>query len=115
MFGEVTAEEYDKYRGTCEEACEAAVAADPTLRLVRGHYFDFAWGMQAHWWTEKPDGTVHDPTKDQFPSKGTGMYEEFDGTAACENCGKEIREEDFVMCGHYPCCSDSCAMRLVGL
>lgn len=108
-------DDYAKYRGKCKEMSEALVAQDPTLRLVRGYYYDYDWGRQQHWWCEKPDGTVVDPTKDQFPSRGLGIYEEFDGTVECEECGRVVQEGDAVMCGNYPCCSDICACRLVGV
>lgn len=107
--------DYAKYRGKCKEMSEEAVAQDPSLRLVRGYYHCPFWGKQEHWWTVCPDGTVFDPTKDQFPSKGIGEYEEFDGWCVCEECGKKVKEEDAYMCGPYPCCSNECAMRLVGL
>lgn len=63
------ADDYLKYRGKCKEFCEAAIAKDSALALVRGHYFDFQWGEQPHWWTVRTDGTIYDPTKDQFPSR----------------------------------------------
>ncbi len=108
-------EGYRQFRGKCREMSEALVKDDPTLRLVRGHYLDPHWGEQAHWWCEKPDGTVVDPTAAQFPSNGHGMYVEFDGTFECENCGKPVAEKDAVPCGSYPVCSNECAFRLVGL
>jgi len=108
-------EDYMRYRGKCKEMSEAAVAADPTLRLVRGHYHCPWWGKQPHWWTVRPDGTVYDPTARQFPSKGTGDYVEFDGRVACSNCGKEGVEEDFSFESNYAFCSTACHMRFVGL
>lgn len=107
--------DYAKYRGKCKEFSEALILSRPdlNLRLVRGYYYDYAWGQQAHWWCEAPDGTRHDPTKDQFPSKGRGVYEEFDGFYECEVCGERVAEADMVPCGSYPTCSDRCAMRLV--
>lgn len=109
-------EGYAKYRGKCQEYCEAAILDDPSLALVRGYYYEPIWGTrEEHWWTKRPDGTIFDPTREQFPSKGMGAYEEFDGWLSCEECGKEIREEEAYMCGRYPCCSNACAMRLVGL
>lgn len=106
---------YTKYRGKCREMCEALLSKDPSLTLVRGHYYDTEWGEQQHWWCVDKNGAIVDPTKDQFPSKGLGLYIPFDGICTCENCGKEIREEDAVICGPYPVCSDACAFRLVGL
>lgn len=107
--------DYERFRGKCKELSEAACAADPSLRLARGHYRDAIWGEQEHWWCVRPDGSIHDPTKDQFPTKGNGEYVEFDGWCSCAECGRAIREEDAYMAGYYPCCSGSCAMRLVGL
>lgn len=109
-------EGYAKYRGKCKELSEAAVAKDSSLRLVRGYYYEPIWGtIEQHWWTVREDGTIYDPTKDQFPSRGLGTYEEFDGWYNCEECGKEIEEKDAVYCGNYVVCSNQCAMRLVGL
>lgn len=100
--------DYMKYRGRCKEFSEALCQKDPTLRLVRGHYFCPIWGEQAHWWCERPDGTIVDPTKDQFPSKGIGQYVEFDGKFSCEFCGNEVLEEDACMVEHHVYCSDRC-------
>ena len=106
---------YMKYRGKCKEFCEALIKEDPTLTIARGYYFDFEWGEQSHWWCKKPDGTIVDPTKDQFPSKGMGTYEEFKGTFKCSECRKEIAEQHGIIMGNYIVCSDACALRLVGL
>lgn len=62
--------DYLKYRGKCKKLAEAAVAEDPTLRLVRGYYTCPMWRTtEPHWWCERPDGTIVDPTKDQFPER----------------------------------------------
>ena len=72
---------YQAFRGKCKEYAEAACASDPSLRLVRGHYFCPIWNRdEPHWWTQRPDGTIYDPTKEQFPSAGLGVYTEFDGS-----------------------------------
>ena len=102
-------------RGKCKEMAEELCSKDASLRLVRGHYFDYLWGDQQHWWCEKEDGTIIDPTKDQFPSEGDGVYKEFNGVCTCENCGREIPEEDAITHGSYALCSDSCMLRFVGL
>ena len=93
---------------------EAIVASDAALELVRGHYLCPVWGEQAHWWVKKPDGTIIDPTKDQFPSKGCGQYVEFDGNLECSNCGKPMKEEDADIEGRYAFCSYECHGRFVG-
>jgi len=107
--------DYQKFRGKCREMSEALIKDDPSLALVRGHYWDADWGPQEHWWCIKPNGEIVDPTKDQFPSKGNGLYEEFSGICTCEQCGTEVAEADVCMVGNYPCCSSECGMRLVGL
>jgi len=108
--------DYLKYRGKCKELCEAAIAIDPTLKLVRGHYFEPMWNSEEqHWWTVRSDGTIYDPSVKQFPSKGSGIYTEFDGKVACAECGKIIWEDEMIMQGRYPVCSNKCALRLVGL
>ena len=108
--------DYLRYRGKCKEMSEALVASDPTLILVRGHYHCSIWGEQAHWWCKKPDGTVVDPTKDQFPSRGVGEYVEFDGKIPCSNCGKEMTEETtYTFESRYAFCSYECHGRFVGV
>lgn len=107
--------DYLTYRGKCKPMSEAAVAADPTLTLVRGYYHCAFWGEQPHWWCKRADGTIVDPTKDQFPSKGTGHYVEFDGNIECSNCGKSMKEEDADIEGRYAFCSYECHGQFVGV
>lgn len=107
--------DYEKYRGKCKEFSEALVASDPSLTLVRGYYFCPSWGEQQHWWCKKADGTIVDPTKDQFPSRGHGTYVEFDGNIACSECGKEVKEEEALIHGRYAFCSGDCNARFVGV
>lgn len=108
-------DDYAKYRGKCKEMSEAEVAADPSLKLVRGHYYCPFWGEQPHWWTVRPDGTINDPTKLQFPSKGNGEYVEFDGNVSCSECGKEMKEEEAMSESNYCFCSGECYGRFVGV
>lgn len=100
-------------RGKCQEYAAVAVAADPTLTLVRGWYCDPVWGREEHWWTTRPDGSIYDPTAAQFPMGGVeDWYEEFTGLYPCEECGAETLEADLIQgC----CCSPRCFMRMVGL
>lgn len=109
--------DYLKYAGTCKEACEALKAESPQLRLVRGYYECPMWGDRQHWWLEKPDGTIIDPTVKQFPTAGIGAsYREYLGEdLSCEECGKGVSEADAVTIGNFVVCSTRCAMRLVGL
>lgn len=101
-------------RGKCRELSEAAAEQDPSLRVVRGYYHCWEWGKQAHWWCVREDGSIVDPTKNQFPSLGNAEYEEFDGWFECSECGKSIREEDGNVVGNYIFCSGRCYGRFVG-
>jgi len=113
---EDAAADYLTFRGKCKELAKERCRQDPTLRLVRGHYFDALWGEDlAHWWCEKPDGTVVDPSCRQFPTNGHGIYTEFDGVVTCDNCGKQLPEGDAVFMGQYPACSNRCAGAIVGV
>ena len=108
--------DYMKYRGRCKEMSEELAASDPELTLVRGYYFCPMWNKEEpHWWCKKKDGTIVDPTKDQFPSKGLGTYTEFDGTMLCAECGKHISESDALYESNYAFCSGKCLLRFVGL
>ena len=108
--------DYLEFRGRCKELSEAAVSANPELTLVRGHYDCPIWGLQPHWWTVRKDGTVHDPSKRQFPSKGIGEYIPFSGIIECANCGKPMMEDEVGSAeGNYAFCSGECHMRFVGL
>ncbi len=106
---------YLKYRGKCKGLASALCEKDPTLTLVRGHYICWSWGKQAHWWVTKTDGTIIDPSVDQFPEPHIGEYVPFDGFIECAECGKKIKEQEASICGNYAFCSTSCNMRFVGL
>jgi hypothetical protein len=107
--------DYLATRGKCKAWAEELVARYPDLRLVRGHYLCPIWGKQAHWWAEDAAGRVIDPTRHQFPSGGIGVYIEFDGLCACEECGKQIPEADARVDGngHHVYCSYACNMKAV--
>ena len=108
--------DYEKFRGRCKELSEAAVAADPSLTLVRGHYYCPIWNTEeAHWWTVRPDGSVFDPSARQFPSVGHGIYTPFDGTVTCSECGKELPESEACFDSNYVFCSGECHGRFVGV
>lgn len=107
---------YEKYRGKCKEFSEQAVKDDPSLTLVRGYYFCPIWNVEEqHWWTKREDGTIYDPSCLQYPSKGAGMYREFDGTIECSNCGKQITELTASFESRYAFCSYECHGRFVGV
>lgn len=105
--------DYSKYRGKCKEFSEKLVLKNPSLRLVRGWYHCPFWGQQGHWWCEDSHGNIVDPTKLQFPSKGNGTYEEFNGILTCDQCGKEFPEEEECSGSNYPVCSTQCYMSMV--
>jgi len=100
--------------GKCYEMSVAAVAADPELTLVRGWYICPIWGERQHWWTTRPDGSIFDPTVEQFPSKGLGEYVEFTGIYTCEYCGKEVLETEAYFVEHHVYCSGACYGHDVG-
>jgi hypothetical protein len=99
--------------GKCREYAEQAVRENPLLRLVRGYYHCPIWGKRHHWWTVKPDGKIYDPTEDQFPSKGIGEYEEFDGYIICEKCGTRQLEEKAQFVGSHSYCSYECCFQSI--
>lgn len=110
------ATDYRKFRGKCKEMSEAACAEDPTLTLVRGHYFCPLWNTdEAHWWCVRQDGSIVDPTKDQFPSRGAGIYTPFNGLVPCSECGTATSESEALFDSNYAFCSTRCNMRFVGL
>lgn len=107
--------DYLDYRGKCKEMAEAVCAADPNLRLVRGFYHCPIWGKQPHWWAEKPDGTVIDPSVKQFPTNGQFVeYEEFDGNIQCEYCSKSVAENEAYRHAQHAYCSYECYGHDVG-
>lgn len=108
--------DYLKYRGKCKEFCDKLIAKHPHLTLVRGYYFCPIWNVEEqHWWCEDINGTIIDPTKLQFGSKGLGIYRKFDGTVECSNCGKIVAEEDAQHSGRYSFCSSRCYGHFVGV
>ena len=113
-----TQSDYSKYRGKCREAAKFLAKENPALRVVRGHYFCPIWNKEEqHWWCETIDGVVVDPTAKQFPSKGCGIYTEFNGTCECSNCGKKFNEKDSGVdfSGRYAFCSYKCHGQFVGV
>jgi hypothetical protein len=100
--------DYERYRGKCKELSEQLVATDPTLTLVRGYYHCWTWGKQPHWWCKTHDGTIIDPSRLQFPSRGLGDYEEFTGEVECEYCGKSVLEENAYLVEQHVYCSGRC-------
>lgn len=91
--------------GQCEKLTEAMVAAFPELRRIPGWYHDELWGARQHWWCVTEAGEIVDPTAGQFPTRGLGDYEEYDGrplpTNPCANCGGPVYDGNTV-------CSPAC-------
>lgn len=100
-------------RGQCYQISKEASENNKELKLVRGYYHCPFWGKQQHWWNVDAEGNIIDLTKDQFPSKGHGSYEVYDGILECESCGKKIKEEEVTWAGRYPVCDNVCYGRLV--
>jgi len=81
--------------GMCKEVTLSMSKEFPELIRIRGHYYDYLWGERQHWWLETTLGVRIDPTKDQFPSKGTAEYVPWvegsqEPTGKCPNCGDLI-------------------------
>ncbi len=109
-------EGYKRYRGQCHRLAVKACELDPTLTLVRGHYWCPFWNTEEpHWWTQRQGGTVYDPARLQFPSRGSGEYTPFNGMVSCAECGKEVAEENADIDGNYAFCSHICHGRFVGV
>ena len=94
-----------KLRGKCKEYCKALCKVDTRLTLKRGWYHDDQ--PYPHWWCEFEDGTIVDPTVSQFHSQ-SGRYEPFDGTAPCELCGAQQKEDLLKHYGSRVFCSIDC-------
>ena len=109
-----TTTDYEEYRGKCKEMCEALIAEEPLLTLVRGWYHCPIWGKQEHWWCKDVFGQIIDPTKRQFPSKGMGDYEEYNGIVDCEFCGKRVGEDQAYFVDQHVYCSYRCHGKDVG-
>ena len=108
--------DYMKYRGKCKEFCEEILNKNPSLKLVRGHYYCPIWNTnEPHWWLKDKDGNIIDPTAKQFGSKGAGEYVEFNGLVNCSECNKEMQEHEASYESNYIFCSTKCQMIFVGL
>lgn len=101
--------------GRCKSACETMRAAFPELTIVPGHVY-CAWGRRGHFWLTAPDGTIVDPTREQFP--GPVDYDPWKpgdlvDVGACMECGERIWLPAQTLDGpphnpHSPCCSTAC-------
>ena len=97
--------------GQCKEVTRQMAADLPELTRVRGHYYCWAWGERAHWWLADANGTIIDPTAQQFPSKGKGEYVPWpegapEPSGICPNCGDPCYDGN-------TCCSGACTQSYV--
>lgn len=95
-------------RGQCSDMTTRMAAAFPELVRTRGHYV-CADHRHPHWWLIAPDGTVIDPTVEQFAMCGGGLYEPYLGPEPkghCLDCGELLFSDT-------PFCNDECARRCV--
>jgi hypothetical protein len=92
---------------TCREVTQSMAEAFPDLKRIRGHYCCPVSGTQPHWWLIDSQGSIVDPTANQFPSRGTGDYVEYAGpepTGKCLDCGELVYTADLF-------CDDTCRLR----
>ncbi|MDB4312078.1 hypothetical protein N9937_01480 [bacterium] len=116
MFKRDQQSDYSRYRGNCKQFCDAAVIEDPTLEIKRGWFIDINDVKHEHWWTVRPDGTIHDPTIKQFAFNGIGGgYQEFDGTFECSQCGKVDNADTMTHESNYHFCDGRCYCIFVGV
>ena len=101
--------------GRCHEAVTAMNLAFPDLTKVRGHvHCPQPWGKRGHWWLTTADGTIVDPTVEQFTA---GIYEyepykEGDDVrlGACMDCG-EMFWGPIADAGKKTFCNSTCEAR----
>jgi len=79
--------------GACGGATKEMCKEFPELKRVPG-FVSTIHGLMEHWWCVAPDGSIVDPTKDQFKG-GVLSYQEVGDSDSvrlgkCMNCGAEI-------------------------
>jgi hypothetical protein len=91
-------------RGKCKQAVDLMIADFPELRRAGGFVH---WSIPSrdiedqHWWCVSPDGSIVDPTAEQFASSLTKpRYEEVDPEAAST--------KDRIPIGHCMECGNPC-------
>jgi hypothetical protein len=92
--------------GTCKQAVQRLVKADPSLTAVAGWYHDALWGAREHWWTTREDGTIVDPTVEQFPTGHIAerrFYEPFSGIYPCPGCEIGVAVESLELAVGFCC------------
>ena len=98
----------DSGYGKCKEITSKLLLVFPELKQVRGHYYCPIWGERGHWWLVAPDKIIVDPTAEQFPSRGHGIYKEWiegspEPTGQCPNCSAYCYNGDYF-------CSEKCGV-----
>lgn len=114
----MTADEgYRLLAGHCQSICEAIAKVSPQFRVARGHYFCPIWNRdRGHWWLVSEDGIIYDPTREQFPSRGSGVYTELDtDNIPCSNCGQSRPLAKISIESNYAFCSSECHAAFVGI
>lgn len=115
----IQANNYLKYRGKCKELAQQECNINKELALVKGWYYCPIGNVKKeHWQCKNKENKIIDPSKLQFPSKGSGKYEEYQGSFPYSNCNKEILEQDIQeeLCqSRYVFCTSDCYTKFVGL
>lgn len=106
---------YRKFRGQCLPLSLAVVREHPDWRLVRGFVECPFNGREQHWWTERPDGSIFDPSIRQYNAPGLLSYEEYEGVLSCFGCGVDVNEKDAVSDGSHRYCTESCLRYTIGV
>lgn len=103
----------DSY-GQCHEVARKMAREFPELTYVRGWYHCPVWGKRMHAWCLTSDDKIIDPAVQQFPSKGTGRYEQISDsdlpTGKCVNCGELLFTDGTYFCSKV--CAEECAKNL---
>ena len=102
--------------GACREVTEKMLEAFPHLKRVKGLYHCVFIGERTHWWLVDTDGSVVDPTRMQFPSKGACTYEELSEEeikyrvpiGKCMECGSMIFQPRDGSYQDSTICSEEC-------
>ena len=105
--------------GKCHQAARIMQEAFPELRIVVGYVTAGSWGERDHAWLVAPDGSIVDPTAQQF-QQGVSDYQEWKpgdpvNVGPCANCGEDIwiRARKLEDVTHPTVCGDACAALMI--
>lgn len=95
--------------GKCKETVDEMGQTFPELAITKGFYWCPIWGRRQHWWLMDPSGGIVDPTAEQFPSSGFGIYEAIADSelenkvpiGVCAECGGDVYKNS---ASTYFCC-----------